>query len=115
MYKTTQNLIKMKKINKNASLLKERDELKEKLVALIEFINTDECFKLSANHRALLANQKGSMEMYLDILNKRLYEDVDSIPSGNISLMSLMLPMLLNPPFGSPSAVGLPAENKESA
>ena len=90
-----------KKDKERESLLKERDELKAKLVDFVEFINSDKCQKLAAGHRSLLMTQKVSMELYLDILNKRLFDDVENAREGTFSLVSLMLPMMLNAPFGS--------------
>lgn len=90
-----------KKDKERESLLKERDELKAKLVDFVEFVNSDKCQKLSAGHRSLLMTQKVSMEMYLGILNKRLFDDVENAPVGSFGLASLMLPMMLEAPFGN--------------
>ena len=60
-------------------LLVEQKELKEKFVKLVEFINSEEYYKLSDNTRLLLKNQKIAMELYLNVLNMRVFEDVDNI------------------------------------
>ena len=56
----------------------EQKELKEKFIKLVTFINSDKFYELSPNNKLVLKNQKIAMELYLDILNIRVYEDVDS-------------------------------------
>jgi hypothetical protein len=60
-------------------LLEEQRELKEKLVKLTEFINSERYYTLSVNNRLVLKNQKMAMELYLSVLNMRAFEDVDNI------------------------------------
>ena len=62
-----------------ASFLVEQKELKEKFVKLVEFINSEEYYKLSENTKLLLKDQKIAMELYLNVLNMRVFEDVDNI------------------------------------
>lgn len=101
-----------KKDKERESLFKERDELKAKLVDFVEFINSDKCQKLGAGHRNMLMTQKVSMELYLDILNKRLFNDVENAREGTFSLVSLMLPMMLNAPFdNAPKPLPFPQKN----
>ena len=60
-------------------LVKEQSELKEKFLKLVKFINSEEFFKLSNNNKQVLKNQKIIMELYLSVLNMRIYEDIDNI------------------------------------
>lgn len=60
-------------------LIKERDELKEKFIKLIDFINSDKFYELSPNNKQVLKNQKIVMELYLSVLNMRVFEDVNNI------------------------------------
>ena len=60
-------------------LIIEQQELKEKLSKLTEFMNSEEYYKLSHNNRLVLKNQKIAMELYLQVLNMRVFENVDEI------------------------------------
>ena len=60
-------------------LLAEQKELKEKMVKLVAFINSEEYYQLSENNRLLLKDQKIAMELYLNVLNIRVFGDVDNI------------------------------------
>lgn len=60
-------------------LIKERDELKEKFIKLVEFINSEKFYELSPNNKQVLKNQKIVMELYLSVLNMRVFEDVNNI------------------------------------
>lgn len=57
----------------------EQQELKEKLSKLTEFMNSEEYYKLSKNNRLVLKNQKIAMELYLQVLNMRVFENIDEI------------------------------------
>ena len=70
-------------------LIKEQAELKEKFVKLTEFINSEEFYELSANNKQVLKNQKIAMELYLNVLNMRLYENVDKIVVPDLGMMQL--------------------------
>ena len=59
-------------------LIEEQKELKEKFVKLVDFMQTEKFFSLSPNYRKVLNNQKIAMEMYLNALNTRIFEDVDN-------------------------------------
>ena len=85
------------------SLLKEKTELQEKFNKLVNFINSEDYYKLSENYKTLLINQKIVMEMYLDILNKRLYEDIDNIVVTNLSWFALLGGIMTNNAFSQPS------------
>lgn len=68
----------------------EQQCLKEKLVKLIEFINSEKFYQLSQNNRQLLLNQKIAMELYLSVLNIRLFEDVDNIVVPDLGMIQMM-------------------------
>lgn len=67
----------------------EQKELKDKLAKLVEFINSEKFYELSPNNRLLLKNQKAVMELYLNILNTRLYEDVDNASITDLGMLGL--------------------------
>ena len=71
-------------------LVKEQAELKEKFLKLTEFINSEEFYGLSSNNKQLLKNQKIVMELYLQTLNMRLFEDVDEIVVPDLGIIQLM-------------------------
>lgn len=73
-----------------ARLLVEQKELKEKFVKLVEFINGEEYYKLSDNTRLLLKDQKIAMELYLNVLNMRVFEDVDNITVPDYGMLQGM-------------------------
>lgn len=75
----------------------EQEEMKEKLVKLVEFINSEQFFNLSENYKKVLINQKIAMELYLNILNLRVFEDVDSVIVPDYSALNAFASM-----FGKP-------------
>ena len=83
-------------------LIKEQSELREKFNKLVDFINSEKFYKLSQNNRLLLKNQKIAMELYLNILNMRVFEDVDSIVVPDYGMMQMMGSVFGNTwkPFG---------------
>ena len=68
----------------------EQKELKEKFLKLVKFINSEEFFKLSSNNKQILKNQKIVMELYLSILNMRIYEDIDKISIPDLGFMQMI-------------------------
>lgn len=79
----------MKNIEK---LKEEQQELKERLQRLIDFLNSEEYFRIPEGEKALLNQQRAGMEMYLNALTNRLYSNV-----GNTGFASsLMLPFLFS-------------------
>ena len=70
-------------------LIVEQQELKEKLSKLVEFINSEEYYKLSPNNRLVLKNQKIAIDLYLQVLNMRVFEDIDKIYVPNYALMQV--------------------------
>ncbi len=83
-------------------LVVEHAELKEKLVKLVSFINSEEYYKLSENHRTVLQNQKITMELYLQTLSMRLYEDLDKCTVPNFGALSVIANMFGGPWSGNP-------------
>lgn len=77
-------------------LINEQKDLKEKLVKLTEFINSSDFYQLSPNNRQLLKNQKIAMELYLNVLNLRVFEDVDNIFVPDYGMMQMMGSVLGN-------------------
>lgn len=71
-------------------LIVEQKELKEKLIKLMEFINSEKFYELSENNKQLLRNQKIAMELYLSTLNMRLFDDVDKITVPDLGMIQLM-------------------------
>lgn len=88
-------------------LIKERDELKEKFIKLVEFINSDKFYKLSYNNKQVLKNQKIVMELYLSVLNMRVFEDVDKITVPDFGFFQLMGQALNGNAFGFPKSDGV--------
>ena len=70
-------------------LVEERKEVKTRFIKLVEFINSAEFYRLSDNHKQILRNQKVVMEEYLDILNLRTYENMDSLIITDLRLEPL--------------------------
>ena len=70
-------------------LIEEQKELKEKVSKLTEFMNSEEYYKLSPNNRLVLKNQKIAMDLYLQVLNTRVFEDVDKIYIPDYAFMQM--------------------------
>lgn len=70
-------------------LIIEQKEFKEKLSKLVEFMNSEKYYKLSPNNRLVLKNQKIAMDLYLQVLNMRVFEDIDKIYVPNYALMQV--------------------------
>ena len=71
-------------------LLVEQKELKEKMVKLVAFINSEEYYQLSENKRLLMKDQKIAMELYLNVLNIRVFGDVDNIAVPDYGMLQAM-------------------------
>jgi hypothetical protein len=87
-------------------LIKERDELKERFIKLVEFINSDKFYELSPNNKQVLKNQKIVMELYLSVLNIRVFEDVDKIVIPDLGFMQMMGQALSGNGFSFPKSDG---------
>ena len=75
--------------NYREQLQEERKDIRAKFIRLVEFINSGEFYRLSDNHQQVLRNQKVVMEEYLDILNLRTYENMDSLIITDLRLVPL--------------------------
>ena len=71
-------------------LIIEQKELKEKLIKLTEFVNSEKYYELSPNNRQVLKNQKLAMELYLSVLNMRVFEDIDNILVPDLGVIQMM-------------------------
>lgn len=80
----------------------EHDELKERLVKLIEFMNSPKFFELSPSYRQVMNTQRVGMETYINALNVRLYEDADHT-SGNAFPFGLLAAMMGLPTYTNTS------------
>lgn len=72
-------------------LVKEQAGLRKKFVELNDFINTNEFYALSTNHRQLLKNKKMAMELYLNVLNMQVFEDVDNAYVPDYGFLQAMI------------------------
>lgn len=72
--------------NYREQLQKERKEIKARFIKLVEFINFAEFYRLSDNNKQVLRNQKKVMEEYLNILNLRMFENIDSFTITDLKL-----------------------------
>lgn len=70
-------------------LVEERKEVKTRFIKLVEFINSAEFYRLSDKYQQVLRNQKAVMEEYLNILNLRTYENIDSLAITDLTLVPL--------------------------
>jgi hypothetical protein len=78
----------MKDIEK---LKQEQQELKERLLKLTDFINSEEYYAIEVSERNLLNQQRAGMEIYLNALTRRICGECDTFGSS-----SLMLPFLMS-------------------
>lgn len=89
-------------------LIIEQKELKEKLIKLTEFVNSEKYYELSINNRQVLKNQKLAMELYLSVLNMRVFEDVDKILVPDFSMLQTFGSMLGGSLFNKPVSEEIP-------
>lgn len=92
-------------------LKKEQVDLKEKLVKLIDFINSEEYFTLDETEKSLLMSQRVGMEIYLNSLTQQIYgaRKIDT----SSSMLPLILMSMFNPFSPSSSSVDLLKEQLE--
>lgn len=76
--------------NWHTKLINEQKEVKERFVKLVEFINSEEFYTLSPNTKQVLKNQKIAMELYLGVLNMRVYEDIDKIVVPDLGMLQVI-------------------------
>ena len=77
-------------------LLVEHKELKEKLVKLVAFLNSEEYYQLSDNNKLLLKDQKIAMELYLNVLNIMVFENIDNITVPDYGMLQGMASVFCN-------------------
>lgn len=77
----------------------EQEQLKEKLHNLIDFVNSEEYYKLDNNEKSLLNTQRAGMEVYLNALTKRIYGVIEQ---HSDSILPLIMMGLFGSPFSSP-------------
>lgn len=80
-------------------LIKEQKELKERVVKLVDFMNSEEFFKLSEKYRQVLINQKIGMDIYLNALNTRVFDDIEKANVPNLGFLGMFGSIMTNP-FG---------------
>lgn len=85
-------------------LKQEHAQLKERLAELVDFISSEEYYKLCDGEKQLIATQRTGMEMYLNALSVRLWGDTHSCNAMSSSLMSLMLSSMFLPSFSTPTS-----------
>lgn len=72
---------------------KEHLELKEKLIRLVNYTNSEEYFKLDLIKKTLIDQYKTSTEISLGNLSQLLYSDS---ANSNLDSSSFLLPLMLN-------------------
>ena len=72
---------------------KEHSELKEKLIRLVNYTNSEEYFKLNPIKKTLIDQYKTSTEISLGNLSQLLYSDS---ANSNLDSSSFLLPLMLN-------------------
>lgn len=75
-------------MNDSEQLKNDQEELKGKLLELIDYMNSSEFSSLDAATKLILMNQRVGMEMYLNSLTQRIYG------ASNIK-MDMMFPLLV--------------------
>ena len=92
-------------------LKKEQAELKERLVEVIDLINSEEYFTLDETEKSLLMSQRVGMEVYLNSLTQRIYGARKLDASS--SMLPLILMSMFNPFSSSSSSVDTLKEQLE--
>lgn len=85
----------------------EHNELKEKYYKLINYINSEEFYKLSPNTKKVINNQKVLIESYMNNLSVLLYENIDTSFIQDYSLFGLLFSTFssgFSTPFGNSSS-----------
>ncbi len=83
-------------------LLEEHKQLKERLVKLIEFMNSEKYYSFDDNTKAVFTKQRAGMEIYLSALNVRVFGDPKKY-SNSSDLMTLFYMTMLNTNAFTPS------------
>lgn len=77
--------------NLKESLIKDQKEFKKGLAKLTDYINSEKFYALSTNHRQLLKNKKMAMELYLNVLNMQVFEDIDNAYVPDYGFLQAMI------------------------
>lgn len=84
---------------------KEHLELKEKLIRLVNYTNSEEYFKLDPIKKTLIDQYKTSTEISLSNLSQLLYSDsINSSMDSSSFILPLMLAMIKGPSGFSPTS-----------
>ena len=75
-------------------LKKEQYDAKAKLHELIELINSDEFYTLSATKKGLINQQRTALEMYVNSLTKQLYGKDETPDASNFIWLSMLYGMM---------------------
>ena len=78
-------------------LRKEQAETKEKLVEIIELINSEEFYSLSPSEKNLIGQQRIGVEICLNSLTKRIYDR----EGCTFDMSSAMWPLLMSNMFSN--------------
>lgn len=68
----------------------EQNQLKTKLLKLVDFINSEKYYTLSDKDQTLLKSQKIAMELYLSILNARVYDNTNLTQVPDLGMLQTM-------------------------
>lgn len=92
-------------------LKKEQYEAKAKLHELVEFINSEEYYTLSATEKGLINQERTALELYASSLTKQLYGKEETPDASNLIWLSMLYGMMNTPSsFGTPSETYKPKE-----
>lgn len=86
-------------MNNIEKLKQEQQELKERLLEFINFLNSEEYFALSECERSLLNQQRAGMELYLNSLTNRIYGAQDNFSYTSSTMLPLLFATLSMPTF----------------
>lgn len=82
-------------MNKNDKKLKlEHSEVKVRLAELVDFINSEEYYKLNDREKVVLSMQRSGMETYIKALSIRLWGN-EEVPSYSMLMGSLLASMMV--------------------
>lgn len=98
---------------------KEHSELKEKLIRLVNYTNSEEYFKLDPIKKTLIDQYKTSTEISLSNLSQLLYGDsINSSMDSSSFILPLMLAMMKGPsgfpPASSDAVFTMPTKEIEA-
>ena len=74
-------------------LIEEQAQLKERLLKLLEFMNSETFYNFDEGTKSVFSKQRLGMELYLNALNVRVYGDpkkCDSVSGNMMALLAFM-------------------------